>query len=89
MTQKGSNWQEARNIREMQRTYEAAEWLLRKKLDGVAYLVHKLRQESIVLSVNSEFCKQYLEEKVLILLEEEVQEHARRSRTKQKEYTSI
>ena len=86
---KGLNWQEGHNIREMNKTYTAAEWLLKSKIEDLGYLVHRLRLESVVLSVNADYCKQYLDEKVLLLLEQSVQEHARRSRTKQKEHTGV
>lgn len=89
MTQKSSNWQQAHNIREMNKTYTAAEWLLREKIEDLGYLIHRLRLESVVLSVNSAYSKQFLEEKVLILLEESVQQHMRHARTKQRAHTAV
>lgn len=81
MTQKGSNWQQARNAREMTKTYVAAEWLLQSKLDDVGYMIAKLLQESVTLSVNAEYGKQFLYEKVMMLLDESVKKHAERNVT--------
>ena len=89
MTQKGSNWQQVHNIREMNKTYTAAEWLLRAKIDELGYLVHRLRLESVVLSVNAAYSKQFLDEKVLMLLEESVQKHSRQARAKQRAHTAV
>lgn len=89
MIRKGESWQEAHNRREMKKTYESAEWLLRKRLESAAYLVYKLRQEATILSVNVEFSKQYLDEKILLLIEDMVKEHQRSVRTKQGACTEV
>jgi hypothetical protein len=77
---KGANWQEGHNIREMKRTYESAEWLLRSRMDDVGYLVYRLIRESTTLSVNAEYSRTFLRDKVMLLLDESIKKHAEHSR---------
>ncbi|OKP81610.1 hypothetical protein A3842_11050 [Paenibacillus sp. P3E] len=62
--------QRSKNLNEMQRSYNAAEWLIRDKVEQLDWLLYKLHQEDRTLGVETWYIQSYIREKVTAMIDE-------------------
>lgn len=58
------------NRREMTRTWEAAEWLVRDKVEQLDHLLYKMHQEARTVGVESQYIQRYVQEKLTAMINE-------------------
>lgn len=58
------------NRREMTRTWEAAEWLVRDKVEQLDHLLYKMHQEARTVGVETWYIQRYIRDKVTEMIDE-------------------
>lgn len=68
MSTKAEARQRSKNTLEMYRTYKAAEWLLRERVEQLDYLMFKLHQEARTLGVETSYIQDFMREKLILMI---------------------
>lgn len=62
------------NRNEMHRSWEAAEWLIRGKVEQLDYLLYKVHSEARTLGVEGCYIREYVKEKMVSMINEVAEE---------------
>jgi ribosome assembly protein YihI (activator of Der GTPase) len=62
--------QRSKNENEMRRTWQAAEWLIRDKVEQLDHLLFKVHQEARTMGVETNYIVDYVQNRMNVLIDE-------------------